>query len=125
MPYDTDTDELAKLKELVPKLPKPSGYKVLIAVAKMAKKIGSVEIPDEYRHKEDTASILGYVVAVGPDAYKDPDKFPSGPYCKEDDWVSFRSYGGTRLKVGPVEFRFLNDDQIESVVPYPALVERM
>ena len=52
-------------------------------------------------------------------AYSDPDKFPTGPYCKEGDFVIFRSYSGTRFKIAGKEFRLINDDTVEAVVDDP------
>ena len=62
---------------------------------------------------------------MGNEAYKDEDKFPSGPYCKEGDWVVFRSYSGTRFKVENQEFRIINDDTVEAVVEDPRGVKRV
>ena len=58
-------------------------------------------------------------MALGPDAYASKDRFPSGPYCKEGDFIMMRSYSGTRLKVHGREFRLLNDDSVEAVVEDP------
>ena len=58
------------------------------------------------------------------EAYKDQDKFPNGPYCKEGDWVIFRSYSGTRFKVENQEFRIINDDTVEAVVEDPRGVKK-
>lgn len=106
------------------KLPEPSGYRILIAIAKKEEKIGSILTPDQWRKAEETASIVGCVISLGPDAYADPDKYPSGPWCKEGDWVIFRSYSGTRLKMEGVEYRLINDDTVEAVVDDPRKVER-
>jgi co-chaperonin GroES (HSP10) len=106
-------------------LPSPTGWKVLIAAAKVEDKKGSVLLPEHYTSLEDTASIIGCVMKLGADCYKDEEKFPGGPYCKEGDWVMFRSYSGTRFKLGKQEFRFLNDDQVEAIVPDPRLIERV
>ena len=118
------TDVVEKLKEQL-KLPKPTGYKVLIAMptAKDATK-GGVLIPDELRQRETVASIIGVVVDVGPSAYADPEKFPDGPYCDVGDFVVFRSYSGTRFKVGDTEFRLINDDTVEATVEDPTGFER-
>jgi len=104
--------------EVMDKLPEPSGYKVLIAALKANEKQGSVYIPDEVRHREDGASIIGYVLKIGPDAYTG-DKFPSGPYCKPGDFVLYRSYSGTKFEVDGMEFRMINDDTVEGVVSDP------
>jgi len=119
MSYKNDIADIAA------KLPKPTGYKLLVAAAKVEEKKGSVILPEEYRKLEDTASIIGNVISVGPDAYADEKKFPNGPYCKAGDWVMFRSYSGTRFKLGEAEFRVINDDQVECTLDDPRIVERI
>jgi|TARA_A100001015_G_scaffold319962_1_gene444680 co-chaperonin GroES (HSP10) len=102
------------------KLPEPQGYKLLIAIPKLEEKTsGGVIIPDKLKGMEQTASIIGLVIAMGKAAYKDSDKFPDGPYCKEGDFVIFRSYSGTRFKLRGEEFRLINDDTVEAVVDDP------
>ena len=107
-------------EEVQKKLPKPQGYKLLIATLDVSQKTdGGVYLPDQLKDAEQTASIIGYVLDAGPDAYSDPDKFPHGPYCKEGDFVIFRSYSGTRFKIMDKEFRLINDDTVEAVVEDP------
>lgn len=106
------------------KLPQPSGYRLLIAIRKKEDKIGSIVIPQQFRDREESASIYGCVIEMGPLAYSDPDKFPSGPWCEVGDWVIFRAYSGTRLKIGDQEFRLINDDTVEAVVEDPTIIER-
>ena len=102
------------------KLPEPKGYKLLIALPKVNEKTdGGVFLPEERRDAESTASIIGFVISMGSDAYKDERKFPTGPWCKEGDFVMFRSYSGTRFKVLGEEFRLINDDTVEAVVDDP------
>jgi len=114
-PSDQKVDE-----ELRAKLPVPKGYKLLIAVPEMSKTTeGGVHIPDERRDAEGTASVIGYVLALGDDAYADKTKFPGGPWCKAEDFIIFRSYSGTRFKVHGSEFRIINDDTVEAVVEDP------
>lgn len=113
--------ELAELKKL---LPDPVGYHVLIAMPLRQDKIGSILMTEEQKYREATASITGCVMKVGPDAYNDKSKYPTGPWCREGDWVIFRSYSGTRLKVKDQEFRILNDDSIEATVLDARIVER-
>ena len=105
-------------------LPKPTGYKILIAMPKKEEKIGSIITPDQWRKAEETASIYGCVISLGPDAYLNPEKFPSGPWCQEGDWVVFRSYSGTRMVVEGIEYRLINDDTVEAVVDDPRKLER-
>ena len=102
------------------KLPEPQGYKLLIAIPKLEEKTsGGVIIPDKLKGMEQTASIIGLVIAMGKAAYNDADKFPDRPYCKEGDFVIFRSYSGTRFKLRGEEFRLINDDTVEAVVDDP------
>jgi co-chaperonin GroES (HSP10) len=101
------------------------GYKVLIAVPEKKEKAGSVYLPDSHVDRESTAGICGNVVALGPEAYKDEDKFPSGPRCEVGDWVMFASFSGRRFKVKGQEFRMVNDDTIDAVVSDPRLIERV
>ena len=107
-------------------VPVPTGYHILIAVPSIEEKTkGGIIRPDQLRQLEKTASIFGLVLAVGPDAYKDEAKFPSGPWCKVDDWVVFRSYSGTRFIVNGQELRLINDDTVEAVVADPRQIERV
>jgi len=113
-------EKLALDEDTTRKLPEPQGYKLLIAIPKLEEKTsGGVIIPDKLKGMEQTASIIGLVIAMGKAAYKDADKFPDGPYCKEGDFVIFRSYSGTRFKLRGEEFRLINDDTVEAVVDDP------
>ena len=106
-------------------LPVPKGYKILIAVPNIKEKTdGGIYIPDALKDAEKTASIYGNVIAMGDTAYADEDKFPTGPYCDVGDWVVFRSYSGTRLRINGTEFRLINDDTVEAVVPDPRIIQR-
>lgn len=102
------------------KMPEPTGYKLLIKPLEVKEKTDSgIYMPDALKNAEQTASVIGFVVKAGSDAYKDADKFPNGPYCKEGDFVIFRSYSGTRFKIDKQEFRLINDDTVEAVVDDP------
>lgn len=105
-------------------LPSPVGYKILIAIPKMDEKIGSIITPEKWRNQEESASIVGCVISIGPDAYLDTDKYPNGPWCQVGDWVLFRAYSGTRLKVEGQEYRLINDDTVEGTVDDPRKVNR-
>ena len=102
------------------KLPEPTGYRLLIALPEIDEKTeGGVIMPDGLRKDESTASIIGFVIKTGPDAYSDKERFPNGAWCTEGDFVIFRSYSGTRFKVHGKEFRLINDDTVEGVVDDP------
>lgn len=106
--------------------PKPQGYKLLIALPEIDEKTeGGVYKPDALRDREKVAAVVGFVVAMGPDAYKNDERFPSGPYCKQGDWIIMQAYTGTRVKVHGNEFRLINDDQVSAVVEDPRGIERV
>ena len=107
-------------EKVASKLPKPQGYKILIGVPEVSDKTeGGVFMPDGLKAAEETASIIGFVMKLGPDAYADKDKFPNGPYCQEGDFVVFRTDSGTRFKIHGKEVRLINDDTVEAVVDDP------
>lgn len=105
-------------------LPRPSGYRLLVAIPKMDEKIGNIHLPEAYRKAEESASVVGCVIAMGDLAYLDELKFPTGPWCAEGDWIIMRAYSGTRLKIEGQEFRLINDDTVEGVVDDPRSIAR-
>ena len=114
------SDDLAQKSKTHPAIPKPRGFQVLIAVPDPEEKTkGGVIMPDQLIEREKTASIVGCVVGMGPDAYGDKGKFPSGPYCAIGEWVVFRSYSGLKVHVEGVEYRLVNDDTVLAGVTDP------
>ena len=75
-------------------------------------------------HYEEILTPFLFVVKLGPDCYKDITRFPSGPSCKEGDFVIVRPNSGTRLKIHGREFRIINDDSVEAVVEDPRGITR-
>ena len=96
------------LKSAKERIPQPTGYRVVVMPFQgFAKSKGGIVIPDETRERESLATVVAYVVTLGPDAYKDKDKFPNGPYCQEGEWVIISKYSGTRIKLADGEIRIL------------------
>jgi co-chaperonin GroES (HSP10) len=75
-------------------------------------------------HYEEVLTPVLFVVSVGPDAYQDKERFPSGPLCKEGDFVLIRPNSGSRLKIHGQEFRVINDDSVEATVQDPRGISR-
>jgi len=101
-------------------LPRPCGYKILIALPKVEETYASgILKADATRKLEEVSTVIGAVIELGPDAYKDTTKFPAGPWCKEGDYVIIRAYSGTRFKLYGTEYRLINDDTVEGVVADP------
>jgi chaperonin GroES len=103
------------------KLPEPSGWRILILPYRgKGKTAGGIYIPDSTVDREALATVCGYVVKVGPLAYKDKEKFgDSEPWCKQGDWVIFGRYAGSRFKIEGGEVRLLNDDEILATINNP------
>jgi co-chaperonin GroES (HSP10) len=106
-------------------LPEPKGYKLLIALPDVEEVTeGGIIKSVQSQNEESIATIVGWVMSMGPDAYVNYTRFPNGPYCQVGDWVVFRAFSGTRLKIHGRELRLINDDTVEAVVEDPRGVER-
>jgi co-chaperonin GroES (HSP10) len=98
---------------VIERLPQPTGYRLLVIPYYPKERTkGGVYIPDATRDRESFATVVAYVIKMGPDAYKDADKFPTGAYCSEKEWVLMGRYAGNRFKVEGLELRLINDDNI-------------
>ena len=109
-----------KYKEETEKLPKPTGWRILVLPFKMKEKTkGGVIIADTSLERQQLAAQCANVLAVGPDAYRDKDRYPQGPWCKVGDWIVFARYAGSRIKIEGGEVRLLNDDEILATIKNP------
>ena len=79
---------------------------------------------DKTKHIEEHSTVVLFVMKLGDMAYADKERFPTGPWCKEGDFVITRAYSGTRIKIHGREFRIINDDTVEAVVDDPRGYER-
>jgi co-chaperonin GroES (HSP10) len=124
----TESGEVSTLpqtaEERATQLPNPSGYHILVAIPEIEEKYDSGLLKaDTTKHFEEVLSTVFFVVKLGPDAYKG-ERFTSGPWCKEGDFVLARPNSGTRLKIHGREFRLINDDSVEAVVDDPRGISR-
>ena len=78
-------------------------------------------IPDTVREREQLATVVAYVLKIGPLAYKDPNKFGPGEntWCKEGQWVCIGRYAGSRFKIDGCEVRIINDDEVIATILEP------
>jgi co-chaperonin GroES (HSP10) len=106
-------------------LPDPSGYRILCAIPEIEDSYdnGLVKADITMRHEELLTTVF-FVVKMGPDCYKDKERFPSGPWCKQGDFILVRPHAGTRVKIHGREFRIINDDAVEGVVEDPRGISR-
>jgi len=102
------------------KLPIPTGWRILVLPFKGKKKTkGGIYYSDEQIERQQLATVCGNVLALGPQAYKDKERFPEGPWCKKGGWVIFARYAGSRFKIEGGEVRLLNDDEIIATIKDP------
>ena len=117
-----------KAEDKAKQLPKPSGYRILCAIPEADKQFEESEVglmkADETMRNEETLTTVLFVVELGPDCYKDTTKFPTGPWCKQGDFILVRPYAGSRLVIHGREFRIINDDTVEGIVDDPRGIKR-
>jgi len=122
------TEAAVKISEVEfeAQLPKPVGYRLLIALPQVSETYegSSILKTDTEKGRDHIMSIIGLVVDMGDQCYSDPDRFPTGPWCKPGDYVMFRMNSGTRFRMGDIEYRLMNDDSIEAVVADPRGIQR-
>ncbi len=114
-------------EEFEAQIPVPVGYRVLIAMPHVEETFDGTDLLKSVNTKnhEQVMSIIGLVLDMGGQAYSDAERFPTGPWCKQGDYVMFRANTGTRFSIGGKEYRLMNDDSIEAVVPDPRGIERV
>ena len=106
-------------------VPDPKTYHILTVVPDAEDQFESGLIKaDSTIHYEEVLTPVLFVMKLGPDAYKDEKRFPSGPSCKEGDFIVVRPNSGTRMKIHGREFRIINDDSVEAVVEDPRGITR-
>ena len=107
-------------KKEEPKLPKPTGCRLLVLPFKMKETTkGGIVLAETTLERQQVASQVGLVMAMGPQCYKDKERYPEGPWCKEKDWVMFARYAGSRIKIDGGEMRLLNDDEVLATIDSP------
>jgi co-chaperonin GroES (HSP10) len=99
---ETPKEQTEPTESALKKMPQPTGWRILILPFKgKGKTEGGVFIPDQAVEREALATVCGYVLKMGPLAFKDKEKFGESfnPWCKEKDWVIFGRYAGSRFKI--------------------------
>ena len=107
-------------------LPDPKTFRILCVIPDADKEFEDSALikASQTMHYEEVLTPVLFVVKLGPDAYSDVSRFPSGPSCKAGDFIICRPNSGTRLKIHGREFRIINDDSVEAVVEDPRGITR-
>ena len=109
-----------KSKKEEAKIPKPTGWRILVLPFKMKEVTkGGLHLAETTLEKQQVGSQVGLVMAMGPQCYKDKERYPEGPWCKEKDWIMFARYAGSRIKIDGGEMRLLNDDEVLATIDSP------
>ena len=103
------------------RLPQPTGWRILVMPYRgKGKTEGGVFMPEDVDEREALATVVSYVLKVGPSAYEDKEKFgDQKPWCKEGDWVCIGRYAGARFKIDGGEVRIINDDEVIATIQHP------
>jgi len=113
-------------QSILDRIPKPTGWRIVVLPFKPPKKTKSgIVLAEQAVERQQIATVCGYVVATGPLAYADTDKFPDGPWCKKGDWIVFGRYAGARIGIDGGEIRILNDDEVLATIRDPEDVTHM
>jgi len=115
------------VEEKAKQVPDPVTYHLLCMLPKAEEAIGDEKLiyktAQMMQHEELLSPVL-FVAKIGPDAFADKDRFPSGPSCKVGDFILVRPNTGTRMKIHGTEWRLINDDSVQAVVQDPRGIER-
>ena len=130
-PFDVQAVDLSGIlnkpaEEKATQIPDPSTYHLLCVLPEIDESYGDSGLvkAGQTMHFEEVLSPVLFVVKMGPDAFKDEKRFPSGPSCKVGDFILVRPNTGTRIKIHGKEFRVINDDSVEATVQDPRGITR-
>ena len=102
------------------KLPNPTGWRILVMPFQVKEETkGGIIIAQETLDRARAAVQVGYVLKKGPLCYADKERYPTGAWCEEKDWVIFARYAGSRMEIDGGEIRMLNDDEILGTIGDP------
>jgi|TARA_R110000787_G_scaffold12659_1_gene40651 co-chaperonin GroES (HSP10) len=102
------------------KLPTLPGFNIMVKPVQVKKETkGGILLPDKTQADVAYLTTVGKVVKVGECAYKDEEKFPNGPWCKEGDYVCYGRTVGQKFMYRGNQLLLLFDDQIIMTVEDP------
>ena len=102
------------------KLPNPTGWRILVMPFKVKEETkGGIIIAQETLDRARVSTQVGYVLKMGDLCYEDKEKYPTGPWCAENQWVILARYAGSRMEIDGGEIRMLNDDEILGTIDNP------
>lgn len=130
-PFDVQAVDLSgvlnkPVEDKAKQIPEPKTYHLLCMLPEAKEEYeGGLLKASQTMHYEELLSPVLFVAKMGPDAFKDEKRFPSGPSCQVGDFVIVRPNTGTRMKIHGTEWRIINDDSVEAVIEDPRGVQRV
>tara|TARA_R110002020_G_scaffold134401_7_gene299982 strand:- start:2041 stop:2499 length:459 start_codon:yes stop_codon:yes gene_type:complete len=119
-PDERVLDPTTLSSSLLERMPQPTGWRLLILPYRgKGLTSGGIALSQKTIEEDQIQTVVGYVLKHGPSAYKDKEKFPNGPWCKEKEWIIFPRYAGSRFKIEGGEVRVLNDDEVIATIKDP------
>ena len=107
-------------EKIIEKLPTPTGWRILVLPYSGPQKTkGGIIYSDVTQSTIQQTTVVGLVLKMGPLCYRDREKFPLGAWCKENQWIIFGRYAGSRFKIDGGEVRILNDDENIATINNP------
>ena len=131
--FDTAAVDLSGIlnttaEEKAKQLPEPKTYQLLCVVPEAMEEFADSDLgiikSSQTMHYEEVLTPVLFVVKMGPDAFQDKTRFPSGSSCNIGDFVIVRPNSGTRLKIHGREFRLIPDTSVEATVEDPRGISR-
>jgi co-chaperonin GroES (HSP10) len=106
---------------LIDRMPTPTGWRMLVLpYAGQAQTKGGIALTKETMDREALATVVAYVVKMGPLCYNDTTKYGEKPWCAEKQWVLIGRYSGARFKLEDgAEVRIINDDEVIGTILDP------
>jgi len=115
-----DGKKAEKKKQELEKIPQPCGFRIVLFPLKLDSKTSSgIHLTDETIDQAQITTNICKVLRIGSEAYKDKERFPTGPWCQEGDWVLITKYSGSRIQIEGGELRIINDDEVLAVLDDP------
>tara|TARA_R100001377_G_scaffold79501_1_gene57817 strand:- start:951 stop:1424 length:474 start_codon:yes stop_codon:yes gene_type:complete len=107
-------------KNVLERIPQPTGWRLLVLPYRgKGVSEGGIQLVKETIERETLATVVAYVVAMGPDCYKDKKRFES-PWCEKGKWILIGRYAGSRFRLADEsEVRIINDDEVIATILNP------
>ena len=108
-------------KSVLERMPQPTGWRILVLpYGGKQKSKGGILLTSETVEREALATVVAYVVKMGPQCDNATAQYGENPWCEEKQWVLIGRYSGARFKLEDgAEVRIINDDEVIATILSP------